>query len=213
MKKDTQQIMAELKASLTELEALSHPPKNVPPLPDFIAMERERHEAALAPRENSDRNRNSRSRSYKKWLLVMSAPAVAVAIVLFVFLPAADMHLVSQAGGSRVERGFDPTTLPQEMNLNLKKLRLTLASEGDRLEGTLTPVPGESTPEEEVFQVVLTGLDRDKVKGSFSGRIRIVRKATAAPIKTKQDIGKVIVEGDFRVGDQAAQPVSRAYQP
>lgn len=212
MKKDTQQIMAELKASLTELEALTHPPKDMPPLPDFIAMERERHEAALASRENSDAKRRSTTSSYKKWLLLISAPAAVAAVVMLLLLPAADMHLVSQAGG-RVERGFDPTTLPQEMDLNLKKLRLTLASAGDRLEGTLTPVASESTPEEEVFQVVLTGLDRDKVKGSFAGRIRIVRKVTAAPIKAKQDIEKVVVEGDFRVGDQVAQPVSRAYQP
>lgn len=212
MKKDTQQIMAELKASLTELEALTHPPKDMPPLPDFIAMERERHEAALASREISDAKRRSTTSSYKKWLLLISAPAAVAAVVMLLLLPAADMHLVSQAGG-RVERGFDPTTLPQEMDLNLKKLRLTLASAGDRLEGTLTPVASESTPEEEVFQVVLTGLDRDKVKGSFAGRIRIVRKVTAAPIKAKQDIEKVVVEGDFRVGDQVAQPVSRAYQP
>jgi len=211
MKKDTQKIAKDLERYATELDALANPPCNTPPPPDVAGMERKRHQEFVESLKGRTGNKKTPSSNFKKWLLV-SAPAAAVVILLFLLLPASDIHLASQAGG-RVERGFDPTTLPQEMNLNLKKLSLTLANEDDRLEGALTPAPSESTPEEEVFRVVLTGLDRDKVKGDFTGRIRIARKVTAAPIKTKQDISKVIVEGDFRVGDQAAQPVSRAYQP
>jgi hypothetical protein len=212
MKKDTQKIAKDLELYAAELDALVNPPSNTPPPPDVAGMERKRHQEFLESLKSRSGDKRAASSSFRKWWLMLAAPAAVAAIVMLLLLPAADMHLVAQTNG-RVERGFDPTTLPQEMDLNLKKLRLALASAGDRLEGTLTPVASESTPEEEVFQVVLTGLDRDKVKGSFTGRIRIVRKVTAAPIKAKQDIGKVIVEGDFRVGDQVAQPVSRAYQP
>jgi len=212
MKKDTQKIAQDLEKYSAELDALVNPPANTPPAPDVAGIERQRRQEFLETLKNQSKDKRAASSGFRKWWLMLAAPGAVAAIVVLLLLPVADMHLVSPSAG-RVERGFDPTTLPREMDLNLKKLRLTLASAGDRLEGALTPVANESTPEEEVFQVTLTGLDRDGVKGSFTGRIRIVRKVTATPIKAKQDIEKVVVEGDFRVDDQVTQPVSRAYQP
>lgn len=155
--------------------------------------------------------------SFDRKLLALAAVIVAAAIAFIFWFPRPrpsiefDYQLAAKSDGT-VERGFG-ATLPKTLSVNFNKHLIAVATDQESLNGNLQTSPAESTPEEAIYRVDLSGTDKEGKRGEFKGRMRVVRASPNAPVEKKENIQRIILDGDFKVGAQPALPTSRAYYP
>lgn len=150
-------------------------------------------------------------------LLPLAAVIVAAAVIWIFWIPSPhhanefDYQLAARSDGT-TERGFG-ATLPKTLSVKFSKKLIAVATDQESLNGAIQPLPAETTPDEAVFRVDVSGIDGDGKRGEFKGRMRVVRSSPNAPIEKRENIQRIILDGDFKVGAQPAFPTSRAYYP